>query len=134
MFGLGNMLPVARQAADLLAAEGFDVAIVNPRFTKPIAAAATEFFGRAADVVVTLEDHVLPGGYGSSVLELYSEKRVATPVVRVSWSDQCIEHATTVDELRQKYGLTAAAVVSQVKAQFASTIIDVAKIQGAFSR
>ena len=41
----------------------------------------TEFFGRAADVVVTFEDHVLPGGYGSSVLELFNEKRITTPVV-----------------------------------------------------
>ena len=129
LFGLGSMLPIARQAAEQLAAEGFDVAVVNPRFTKPIDAATTEFFGRAADVVVTLEDHVLPGGYGSSVLELYSEKRVATPVVRVGWPDQFIEHATTVDELRQKYGLTAAAVVSQVKAQFASSVVAVARIQ-----
>jgi 1-deoxy-D-xylulose-5-phosphate synthase len=42
------------------------------------------------------------------VLELLSEKRIATPVERVGWPDQFIEHASTVDYLRQKYGLTAA--------------------------
>ena len=59
----------------------------NPRFTKPIDAGTTEFSGRAADVVVTLEDHVLMGGYGSAVLELFSEKNVTTPVVRISWPE-----------------------------------------------
>jgi 1-deoxy-D-xylulose-5-phosphate synthase len=119
LFGLGNMLSVARQAAKQLGGEGFDVAIVNPRFTKPLDIGVTELFGRAADVVVTLEDHVLPGGYGSSVLELYSEKQVQTPVVRIGWPDKFIEHATTVEYLREKHGLTAANTVAQVKAQLA---------------
>ena len=60
----------------------------------------TKQFGREADLVVTLEDHVLMGGYGSAVLELFSEKAVTTPVVRIGWPDQFIEHATTQDELR----------------------------------
>ncbi|HWD21366.1 MAG TPA: 1-deoxy-D-xylulose-5-phosphate synthase, partial [Verrucomicrobiae bacterium] len=70
LFGLGNMHRVATQAAAELNAEGFDCAVINPRFTKPLDASTTEFFSRAAEVVVTLEDHVLPGGYGASVLEL----------------------------------------------------------------
>ena len=52
-----------------------------------------EFFGKAADVVVTLEDHALMGGYGSAVLELFSEKSVTTPMVRIGWADNFIEHA-----------------------------------------
>ncbi len=119
LFGLGNMLSVAKQAAKELSAQGLDVAIVNPRFTKPIDAGTTEFFGRAADVVVTLEDHVLPGGYGSSVLELYSEKQITAPVVRIGWPDKFIEHASTVEFLREKHGLTVANTVAQVKAQMA---------------
>src|SRR4051794_29316479 len=90
-FALGNMQQLARKAADELGKEGFDCAIVNPRFFKPIDAGTTEFFGRSADVVVTLEDHVLHGGYGSAVLELFSDKHVTTPVVRIGWPDQYIE-------------------------------------------
>ena len=115
-FPLGNMQRIARQAADQLAAEGWDVAIINPRFTKPLDAATTEFFGRGADVVITLEDHVLPGGYGASVLELFSERAVTTPVVRIGWPDQFIEHASSVDYLREKHGLTVAATVAKTKA------------------
>src|SRR5580658_8202845 len=119
LFGLGNMHRVAEQAAVQLTEDGFDCAVINPRFTKPLDAGVTEFFARAAELVVTLEDHVLPGGYGASVLELLSEKRITTPVVRIGWPDQFIEHASTVDHLRQKYGLTANHVVARLKALLA---------------
>jgi 1-deoxy-D-xylulose-5-phosphate synthase len=131
LFGLGPMCAIARKAAGLLAADGFDVAVINPRFTKPLDAGTHEFFGRAADIIVTMEDHALMGGYGSAVLELYNEKKVTTPVARIAWPDQFIEHATTQDELRRKYGLSAENVVAKVKAQFpgarsVSKFIDVA--------
>jgi len=117
LFGLGNMHSLARKAAEQLMSENFDCAIINPRFTKPIDTGTTEFFGRGADVVVTIEDHVLHGGYGSSVLELFAEKHIATPVIRVGWPDQFIEHASSVDYLRQKYGLTVANIVEKVRAE-----------------
>src|SRR6266852_5842985 len=120
LFGLGNLQKLARQAAEQLAAEGFDCAIINPRFTKPIDEGTTAFFGRSADVVVTIEDHVLNGGYGSAVLELFSDRHLSTPVVRIGWPDQFIEHASTVDHLREKYGLTVANIVAKVKAEFSS--------------
>ena len=74
-------------------------------------------------MVVTLEDHVLMGGYGSSVLELYSEKAVSTPLVRIGWPDQFIEHASTQDELRSKYGLSVENTVAKVKAQFSDAAV-----------
>jgi len=117
-FGLGNMLKLARKTATELAAAGFDIAIINPRFIKPIDAGTSEFFGRAAELVITLEDHVLMGGYGSAVLELFDEKRVTTPVLRIGWPDQFIEHGTSVDDLRKKYGLTVENIISKVKAEF----------------
>ncbi len=117
-FALGNMQSVAKKAAAQLAAEGFNCAIINPRFTKPIDAELHERFASVSEVVVTLEDHVLMGGYGSTVLEHLSEKRIHTPVVRIGWPDQFIEHASTVDYLREKHGLTAENAVAKVKAQF----------------
>jgi 1-deoxy-D-xylulose-5-phosphate synthase len=119
LFGLGNLNSMARQAAAQLIKEGYDCAVINPRFTKPLDAGAHEFFGKAADLVVTLEDHALAGGYGSSVLELFSEKAVTTPVVRIGWPDQFIEHASTQDELRKRHGLTVENIIAKVKSQFA---------------
>src|SRR6185503_8791510 len=106
LFGLGNMHWVAKAAAAKLTAQGCHCAIINPRFTKPLEEGTHEFFGKAADVVVTFEDHVLMGGYGSTVMELFGEKHIHTPVVRVGWPDEFIEHASTVNFLREKHGLT----------------------------
>jgi len=121
LFGLGPMNTIARKAASELIAAGYDVAVINPRFTKPIDAGTHEFFGRAADLIVTMEDHALMGGYGSGVLEVLSEKGVNTPVVRIGWPDQFIEHATTQDELRKKYGLSVENCVAKVKSHFGDT-------------
>jgi 1-deoxy-D-xylulose-5-phosphate synthase len=130
LFGLGNLCSLARKVATQLAADGFDVAVINPRFTKPLDAGTHEFYGRAAEVIVTLEDHVVTGGYGSAVLELFNEKSVTAPVVRVGWPDQFIEHGTTPDELRSKYGLTVENTVARVKAQFDDTAAKVTKLIG----
>ncbi|MBI3853989.1 MAG: 1-deoxy-D-xylulose-5-phosphate synthase [Verrucomicrobia bacterium] len=121
LFPLGNLMKLGRKAAAQLAEDGYDVAVINPRFTKPIDEGVTEFFARGADLVVTMEDHVLPGGYGSTIMEFLSDKRISTPVVRIGWPDQFIEHASTVDDLRKKYGLTVENTVAKVKAEFPET-------------
>jgi 1-deoxy-D-xylulose-5-phosphate synthase len=114
-FALGNMNSVARKAAEQLRAEGYDVAQVNPRFFKPLDGEVHSFFARGADLVITMEDHVLPGGYGSLVVEHLADAGIATPVHRIGWPDQFIEHASSVDYLREKYGLTATQAVQAVR-------------------
>ncbi|MEI6342358.1 MAG: 1-deoxy-D-xylulose-5-phosphate synthase [Verrucomicrobiota bacterium] len=120
LFGLGNMLSVARKAAAELEKDGCDVALINPRFFKPIDAATHAFFARAADVVATLEDHVGMGGYGSAVLESLSEAGIGTPVVRLAWPDTFVEHASSVDVLRQRHGLTPERLVEMVRERLAA--------------
>jgi 1-deoxy-D-xylulose-5-phosphate synthase len=111
------MLRLAQEAADRLAAAGWDVAVINPRFFKPLDRSVHEFYGRTADVVATLEDHVAMGGYGSAVLETLNEAGVHTPVVRLAWPDVFVEHASSVDYLRQRHGLTVERLVQDVLAQ-----------------
>jgi 1-deoxy-D-xylulose-5-phosphate synthase len=95
------------------------VALINPRFYKPLDAGCHTFFGQGAEVVATLEDHVVTGGYGTAVLELFSEQGIRTPVVRLGWPDQFIEHASTAKHLREKYGLTAPALCERIQAALA---------------
>ena len=64
--------------------------------TKPIDGGTTEFFAQAADVIVTIEDHVIKGGYGSIVRDHLGDCGITTPVVRIGWPDQFIEHASSV--------------------------------------
>jgi 1-deoxy-D-xylulose-5-phosphate synthase len=114
IFGLGAMLPEAKRLAAMLEQEGFSAAVINPRFAKPIDRRCVEEFGRHCGLLVTLEDHVLAGGFGSAVLESLNELELATPVVRVGWPDSFIEHGK-VEALREKYGLTAEAALEKAR-------------------
>src|SRR6201997_4335659 len=114
LFGLGNMFALAKETADLLEAEGVSVALINPRWIKPIDTGTLEFFARCVDVICTFEDHVLHNGFGCAVMEHLSEARVTTPVVRIGWPDQFIEHGT-IPVLRKKHGVTAAAAIEKIK-------------------
>ena len=114
-FVLGPMRTIANAAIGKLGAEDIDAAIINPRFTKPIDEGTTEFFADAAEVVVTIEDHVLRGGYGSIVRDHLAECGITTPVVRIGWPDQFIEHASSVDYLRDKHGLTGVNTAEQIR-------------------
>jgi len=116
IFGLGNMCAVASEAAALLEAQGISTAVINPRWIKPLDTGTIEFFARSADVLCTIEDHVLFNGFGCALIEHLNDAALPTPVVRVGWPDQFIEHGP-VDVLRLKHGLTAAAAVEKILAR-----------------
>ena len=119
ILGLGTMLPEARRLAKMLEADGFSVAVINPRFTKPIDRACVSEYGRNCGLLITMEDHVLAGGFGSAVLETLNDLELTVPVVRVGWPDQFIEHGK-VEALREKYGLTAEAVMEKARPYLAA--------------
>jgi 1-deoxy-D-xylulose-5-phosphate synthase len=114
IFGLGAMLPEAMRLAEMLRAEGFSAAVINPRFAKPVDRECLAEFGGHCGLVVTLEDHVLAGGFGSAVMETLNELELQVPVVRVGWPDAFIEHGK-VEALREKYGLTAEAALEKAR-------------------
>ena len=113
MFGLGNFCAVALEAADLLEKAGIKAAVINPRWIKPLDTGTLEFFARGTRLVCTLEDHAVTGGFGSAVAEHLSEAGITTPLVRVGWPDQFIEHGS-VAILRKKYGMTAEATAERI--------------------
>jgi 1-deoxy-D-xylulose-5-phosphate synthase len=114
IFALGALVPMAEEIARKLWSEGISAAVINARFTKPIDVEMLEFFARSVDVILTLEDHVLRGGFGSAVLEELSNLRLSTPVVRIGWPDQFIEHGK-IDALRTKYGITVDAAIEKLR-------------------
>ena len=114
IFSLGIMLPLAREIAGALALEGVDCAVINARFAKPVDGVMIERFARSAEILLTLEDHALAGGFGSAVLEELNRLGLSTPVVRVGWPDQFIEQGKP-DELRKKYGLSAEAALAKLR-------------------
>ncbi len=114
VWGLGAMVPMATAFADQLEREGCSVALVNARFAKPLDGELLEQQARRFSLIVTFEDHVLMGGFGSAVLEYLSERNLKVPVVRIGWPDAFIEHGK-VDQLRARYGLSVEAALAQAR-------------------
>ncbi len=114
LFALGTMVPMAEEISCELAKEGVRAAVINARFAKPLDTQTLEFFARSVKVILTLEDHVLMGGFGSAILEALSNLGIATPVERIGWPDRFIEHGKP-EQLREKYGLTVAAGLEKVR-------------------
>jgi len=106
LFGLGTMFEMAEQTKVLLEKAGLSVALINPRFIKPMDVAVLEQQARAVRVVCTFEDHVLMHGYGAAVIEQLHDAGIATPVERIGWPDAFIEHGKP-EVLRELHGLTA---------------------------
>src|ERR1700752_211162 len=115
IFGLGNMFEVAQEAEKKLQELGYSVALINPRWIKPMDTGTLEFFARSVEVVATLEDHVLHNGYGCAVMEHLHSQQINTPVVRIGWPDEFIEHGA-VPLLRKKHGITADALIEKILA------------------
>lgn len=121
IFALGGMVAEAERLAALLRSEGQSAAVINARFAKPVDHDCIARFARRCGVLITMEDHVLAGGFGSAVLETLSEQGIDTPVIRVGWPDEFIEHGK-VDALRAKYGLTAEAALERVRPHLRRTV------------
>jgi 1-deoxy-D-xylulose-5-phosphate synthase len=114
IFSLGAMAPLAEEIARKLESERIAAAVINARFTKPLDVEMLEFYARSVDVLLTLEDHALSGGFGSAVLEELNRLGLSTPVVRIGWPDQFIEHGK-LETLRCKYGISAAAALERMR-------------------
>src|SRR5579872_818590 len=113
ILGLGALLPMAKDLAAWLEQRGYSATVINPRFIKPLDRELIGRYARHAAAVVSFEDHVLMGGFGSAVLEAFSEMGIETPVIRIGWPDQFIEHGK-VDALRAKYGVTVEAALEKL--------------------
>lgn len=107
IWALGNMVPDALKLAERLATEEhLSVGVVNARFVKPLDRALLLSHAACIPLLVTMEDHVLAGGFGSAVLEALQDADCPTAVERIGWPDKFIEHGTSIEVLRASYGLS----------------------------
>ncbi|MBV9851963.1 MAG: 1-deoxy-D-xylulose-5-phosphate synthase [Armatimonadetes bacterium] len=115
LIALGAGVEIALAAADQLQAEGLHATVLNARFCKPLDADAVLAAAHRCGRVVTVEDGVLQGGFGSVVLELLADHGLAVPTARIGLPDHFIEHGP-VPVLRAEAGLTADAVAARARA------------------
>jgi 1-deoxy-D-xylulose-5-phosphate synthase len=112
---IGNRVAPSLAAADQLAAEGLDVAVIDARFVKPLDESLIVEWAQRTGAVITAEEGAGLGGFGSAVLEMLSARgchQVKTRIVALP--DRFIEHGSQ-DELRQRTGIDAAGIVTAVR-------------------
>jgi len=115
LWALGPMVRDALQLADRLQAEeNLSVGVVNARFVRPLDRNLLLSQAAVVPLIVTLEDHVLNGGFGSTVIEALQEAECTTAVERIGWPDKFVEHGSTVEILRAAYGLSPDAMHRQI--------------------
>ena len=105
MIAIGSTVYPALHAARKLAAEGIRVKVINTRFIKPLDAELLLGTAQSVKKIMTLEENVLDGGFGSAVLDLFAQNHVTGVTVRrLGIRDEFVEHAKQ-SELRAELGL-----------------------------
>ena len=118
IFGLGKANNAAEAAAEMLAEYGIDCGVVNPVFVKPLDIELLLDTVRSVPRIVTVEENVIAGGFGSAVLEALADAGVNDVVVhRIGMPDFFIEHGTAADQ-RQRLQLDAQGIVERVLSTF----------------
>ncbi len=116
LIGYGYGVSVALEAARRLEAEhGVEPTVVDARFAKPLDADLMSELGGEHELVVTVEDHVLAGGFGSAVLEALADRDALaeTRVLRIGLPDRFVTHGKPA-LLHEEVGLTPEAVAGRV--------------------
>ncbi|MDQ3492162.1 MAG: 1-deoxy-D-xylulose-5-phosphate synthase [Chloroflexota bacterium] len=120
LVGFGPIVRRALQVADRLSDEGWSVAVVNARFAKPLDSRLIAAQARGKKLVVTLEESVVVGGFGSAVLEALAEAGLQEPALREVPvrliglpGDRFVDHGSVTD-LRRLTRLDVEGLVEQV--------------------
>lgn len=119
--GFGPIIERGRLAAEALVAEGWSVGLINARFAKPLDSQLILDQARGKRLVVTLEESVVSGGFGSAVLDLVEQARVTDPVYRDVAigiigipGGRFVDHGS-VDDLRRTLRLDATGIAGQIR-------------------
>ena len=106
ILAIGASVNPSLKAAEELEKQGYQTTVVNARFVKPLDESLILNLAARRGRVLTVEENVLHGGFGSAVLELLLDRGLMVPVKRLGIPDIFVEHGSPAI-LRQKYGLNA---------------------------
>ena len=115
IIALGSSVAEAQLATQELESQGIDAEIINARFAKPLDQELILREVKRVKKVVTVEEHVLAGGFGAGVAELLMDNGVTNlEFKRLGIQDQLVEHGTQT-ELRRDHGIDAQGIIQAVK-------------------
>ena len=126
----GTITGSALAAADLLAAAGIETTVVNARFAKPLD--AERYLALAARIgrVLTVEEHVVSGGFGSAVGELFAERGARVELEILGVPDEWVDHGAQ-KIWRKHFGLDAEGIAAAVRRRWPQLARDVAQRESA---
>lgn len=110
----GTTIAMALEAAQLLADKGLQVGVINARFIKPLDEQLLNSLFENKIPIMTVEEAVLAGGFGSAVLEYANDQAATNPIKRMGIPDHFIEHGD-VNELLAEIGMTAQQLMIDVE-------------------
>ncbi len=110
---VGPLVYSALEAAAALEHSGISPTVINARFVKPLDEKCLIESIRNTGALLTVEENVLQGGFGSAVLEMLNNNQLRVPVTRLGVSDEFVAHGAPAI-LRAKYGLTSENIVCEV--------------------
>ncbi len=108
---VGNRVYAALHAAEGLTRLGIDAAVINPRFIKPLDSELIGIWARTCGRVLTVEDNVKKGGFGSAVLQVLHELHLNLPVRILGYENRFLEQASQ-HTLWKNAGLDGAGIIS----------------------
>jgi len=114
LLAVGSMVQYAEEAADILASEDISCEVINMRFVKPLDTKLLNRIAKKFDSVVTLEENSVVGGFGSGVLEYFTEKGFNNNLNIVGLPDKFVDHGTQA-QLHSDLGIDANGIVKRVK-------------------
>ncbi|MFH1751894.1 MAG: transketolase C-terminal domain-containing protein, partial [archaeon] len=105
---VGGMVKVAVDLSSKLKEKGIQAEVINARFVKPLDKELLLKSFKKTGKVLTMEDNVLAGGFGSAILELIEKENLMKEVTvkSIGYPDEFIEHGT-IKQLHEDFGLTA---------------------------
>lgn len=113
LLAYGSMVHYALIASEKLESQGIHCEVVNMRFAKPLDKELLDDVASRFRKVVTLEENSIIGGFGSGVLEYFSEKNYKNDILRIGLPDKFIDHGTQ-EELHKMLGIDPDGIVNQV--------------------
>jgi 1-deoxy-D-xylulose-5-phosphate synthase len=118
LLGYGTGVAKALEAADILADHGISVTVADARFAKPIDAGLTAQLAAEHELLVTVEEGVLSGGFGSAVWETLSDAGLNARILRVGLPDRYVTHGAP-RLLHEEVGFTGARIAERIEAAVA---------------
>ncbi|HEY8764586.1 MAG TPA: 1-deoxy-D-xylulose-5-phosphate synthase [Solirubrobacteraceae bacterium] len=115
LLGYGTGVAKALEAADLLAERGLEVTVADARFAKPIDAGLVAQLAAEHELLVTVEEGVLAGGFGSAVWETLSDAGLVARILRVGLPDQYVTHGAP-KLLHEEVGFTGQRIAERIEA------------------